>query len=853
MNDPSRRPWQPKFSLDGNQLFTFGSIGKTEQFVRLSIAHPESTLVIEERPADDRLSGAGLRLGPSVFSYMIEPSLNGNRIAYMSDHYSELVIRDIPTQHLTPLGGADLADVGQVAFASDDQLLLEYQRNIVHAWSTSLGRPVASWMTSGQFALSRSSHLLAAPLDRSQLRLVDLMTLSETQVKGFTNLDNVVAIGDGKDPAFLWSEREFVTRFHLRRSGQSPANSEVLCTSGMAPIHSTGQSGDFFALLCESPQGTPSLLVGNLSTSERRRFPATIDILAVEIFSDGGFLATLLRNGTIELTDISRRLKTHITPPDDTSFSSLRFDSHDKLDLGLSDGTAAVWLGGRILDAQRIHLSSVTALAVARVGYTLSGSYDGQLALYNPRTTEVLVRMVTTADGNWLVANSSGLFDGTADALRWTNWQQSLSQPMIPLDTFFEDFYSPGLLTAAWTSTSPTPPKGAALAEKIRLPGLRNLLGSGTVRITEESGELRLCLKDRPTSDLLDNLGLTFQGQPQTVSDKDVNFAESSACRYYVKLPGKQHDYELVNRRSQNADGRFALNPRGRMTDLRNATIHIQTIAINKYPEVPELELHYAVFDAQKFENYFSKLSEKLKTDSSPDQTKIRIWQALTDDNATVAGIRARIEKINSESTSNDVVVIFLTGHGAVPPGVEMFYYLTADTTGVSPNEVRKGGLSTLMLADALRTMNAKRVVIILDACLSGGSLDSVQKVASAKIRSERAKLLATHGTSDNAGVYIFAAATPLQDAIELNRLGYGIFAESLVELLKSGPISMYEIGIQLPARVQALSSGLSMVQTPVFVSIGTDFSLNTIGSKSDKPSNRNDRCLGWCCVTDVM
>lgn len=836
LDDPSRRPSQSKFSLDGTQLFTFGAMGKTEQFVRLTIGHPESTLTLEERPANDHPSGAGLRLASSVFSYMIEPSLAGNRIAYMSDNYSEMVIRDLTTQQLTPLGGADLADVGQVAFAEDDQVLLEHQRNVVHAWSTNLGRPFATWTTSGQFAISKSSHLLAAPLDRSRIRLVDLTTLAETQMDGFTNADDVVAIGDGKDPALLWSEREFVTQFHLRRSGQLPADSEVLCTTDMAPIHSSGHSGDFFALFCSPPQGAPILLVGNLSTSKRQRFPATIDVLAVDISSDGRFLATLMRDGAVELTETQSRLKTHIPPPNGASFSSLGFDVRGDLVLGLSDGTVGMWLGGRLSNAQRIHLSSVSALSVAKTGYTLSGSYDGQLGLYNPRTTEILVRMVTIPDGSWLVANSSGLFDGTADALRWANWQESLSQPMIPLDTFFEDFYSPGLLAAAWTGTLPAPPKGASLAEKIRVPGFQNLLGSGTVRIAEENGELKLCLKDRPTSDLLDNLGLTFQGQPQAVSDKNVNFAESSVCRYYVKLPGKQQDYELVNRRSSSAPGRVAPNPPGRRTDLRNATVHIQTIAINKYPKVPELELHYAISDAQKFENYFTKMSEKLNADSSPDQTKIRIWQALTDDRATVATIRARIEQISNESSPNDVVVIFLTGHGSVPPGVEMFYYLTADTTGVSADEVRKGGLSTLMLADALRTMNAKRVVIILDACLSGGSLDSLQKVASAKIKSEETKLQATHGIVDNVGVHIFAAATPLQDAIELNRLGYGIFGQSLVELLNGPPLSMHEIGEQLPARVQALSSGLSMVQTPVFVSIGTDFSLNAIGGNLGVP-----------------
>lgn len=56
-----------------------------------------------------------------------------------------------------------------------------------------------------------------------------------------------------------------------------------------------------------------------------------------------------------------------------------------------------------------------------------------------------------------------------------------------------------------------------------------------------------------------------------------------------------------------------------------------------------------------------------------------------------------------------DVLVLLFSGHGTVPAGQEMFYFVTSDTNGQSPASERDTGLSTAMLAEALRDSGSAR------------------------------------------------------------------------------------------------------------------------------------------------
>lgn len=94
---------------------------------------------------------------------------------------------------------------------------------------------------------------------------------------------------------------------------------------------------------------------------------------------------------------------------------------------------------------------------------------------------------------------------------------------------------------------------------------------------------------------------------------------------------------------------------------------------------------------------------------------------------ATTDGIRQALHRIAVETREDDVLLIYFAGHGQTDFRGEMFYFATAVSAAEHLNST---GLSTAMLADALREMNARRVVLFLDSCQDGGPIEALQRVA---------------------------------------------------------------------------------------------------------------------------
>ena len=86
--------------------------------------------------------------------------------------------------------------------------------------------------------------------------------------------------------------------------------------------------------------------------------------------------------------------------------------------------------------------------------------------------------------------------------------------------------------------------------------------------------------------------------------------------------------------------------------------------------------------------------------------------------------------------------------------------------------EERGVGLSEPMLAEALRKIRARRVVLIVDACQSGGEIESLAKIGEVKVDLEKRRAAFSSSKTSNrinaqVGFYLLAAATPVQEAIE--------------------------------------------------------------------------------------
>ena len=139
-----------------------------------------------------------------------------------------------------------------------------------------------------------------------------------------------------------------------------------------------------------------------------------------------------------------------------------------------------------------------------------------------------------------------------------------------------------------------------------------------------------------------------------------------------------------------------------------------------------------------------------------------------------------------------------LSGHGEIPYSQksgrsEMFEFDPADSVNASPGSRQDSGLSAAMLADAIREMPARRMVLIVDACQSGGSVDSLSQIRRIKTETEL-RQLHLEGSSATSrleishavGIDVIAATSPVELGGQYPGSVYSPLAGALIEALKN-------------------------------------------------------------------
>jgi hypothetical protein len=244
-------------------------------------------------------------------------------------------------------------------------------------------------------------------------------------------------------------------------------------------------------------------------------------------------------------------------------------------------------------------------------------------------------------------------------------------------------------------------------------------------------------------------------------------------------------------------------------------TLRILTVGINKYRD-SRLDLDYGVADADSILRQFS---ESQGTFGRVASTR------LIDAGATRAAIiKALTDLQNAPAT--DVLVVYLAGHGEIAGGD--WYFLPHDFV-FSQEGIRRTGISATTFRDLLSHAGPQRVLVLIDSCKSGGSIDTL---ATAIDR----KLLRTLGR--DAGVAILAGARRDQNAEEFPQLRHGAFTyvvlqgvEGKADSKHDGRITSAEVLTYSTSSLPELTQQLiHQVQVPVSYSRGEDFLVHHAG-----------------------
>jgi WD40 repeat protein len=555
----------------------------------------------------------------------------------------------------------------------------------------------------------------------------------------------------------------------------------------------------------------------------------TAGISAVQFSPDGGSLASVSRDRMVKLWDVAtgrelRTLQSQALWVDAVAFSA---DGHFLA--GANDKKMVkLWDVATGREVQRLvgHAETINAVAFSPDGRCLtSGSLDGSIRVWDPSTGEALAQVTVVSGSNdWVVVTPEGLFDGSDEGTqKLVAWR--MGNNTYPVDRFFNDYYSPGLLARIFSGERPKP--NVDLAD-LKLPP--------QVHVTD------------PTS------GTPIQEQRRTVTveaqDEGGGVAE---VRLYQngKLIGTrpgassaklQYSFEVDLLPGENIIEASALSrervesnkDQVRVVYERRApskpVLHLLVVGINEY-EDPKFDLDYAQPDAEAIARFFEQHGGLF---SSVDVVK------LVDKQAAKASILQALQQLAQRAHPEDVVLIYMAGHG-VALG-EQFYFLAQGMRTEEDEEVaiREYGVSAQVLSDTLLQIGALKQILILDTCESGSALPILAKATMFRVRGlGTAEEKAVKMLARSNGYYLIAASTSEQDAHEVPELGHGVLTSALLSglgekgepLAPTGPegiVTIYAllqyVNQQVPELTEKYYHGNK--QYPVSSNTGMDFPL---------------------------
>ena len=405
---------------------------------------------------------------------------------------------------------------------------------------------------------------------------------------------------------------------------------------------------------------------------------------------------------------------------------------------------------------------------------------------------------------DWLVVTPDGLFDGSPTAWKQILWQFGGNTfDVAPAETFFNEFYYPGLLADVMAGKKPHAPKNISLLDR-RQPELKLMTQkgeNGEGATSERKLVLKLEVTEKP-ADQDHNAGsgardvrLFRNGSLVKVWRGDVLNGQASVTldTNIAVVAGENKFVAYAFNRDNVKSKDAALVLTGANSLKRPGTAYVLAIGVNTYSN-QQYNLKYALADATAFGDEVQRAQqqianyERIEVASLVDEqaTKANILRALRllagSQEALTADVPSALQKLKA-TQPEDAVFIYYAGHGTAHG--QRFYLLphdlgyTGDRTSLDVaglQTILEHGISDEELEQAVEGIDADKFLMVIDACNSGQALEAEERRRGPMNSKGLAQL------AYEKGMYILTAAQSYQAAQEASQLGHGLLTYALIE-----------------------------------------------------------------------
>jgi WD40 repeat protein len=456
------------------------------------------------------------------------------------------------------------------------------------------------------------------------------------------------------------------------------------------------------------------------------------------------------------------------------------------------------------------HAGRVTSLSFSPDGrFLVALGSNNDKYIWEASSGEKLATLVNlggalnSRGSEWLVVTPDGLFDGSPAGWKQILWQFGGNTfDVTPAETFFNEFYYPGLLAEVMAGKKPRAPKNISLLDR-RQPELKltqnGTAGSGST--SERNLKVKIEITEKPADKvhqagsgardvrLFRNGSLVkvwrgdvLKGQTATTLEADITIvAGENRLAAYA--------FNRDNVKSKDA----TLNLTGAPSLKRPGTAYVLAVGVNAYSNA-QYNLKYAVADAEAFGQEVRRQQQQIANYEHIEvvqlldgqATKVNILRGLRRlagvKEAAAADAPAALEKLKA-TQPEDAVFIYFAGHGTAQG--QRFYLLPHDLgyagerTGLDAAAVQTildHSISDEELERAVEGIDADKLLMVIDACNSGQALEAEE---------QRRGPMNSKGLAQLAyekGMYILTAAQSYQAAQETSQLGHGLLTYALVE-----------------------------------------------------------------------
>ncbi len=458
---------------------------------------------------------------------------------------------------------------------------------------------------------------------------------------------------------------------------------------------------------------------------------------------------------------------------------------------------------------------------------------EGGLCLWNVEQKRKIGKLYLFENSSdWVFISPDGRFDATSDAINLMYYVKG--KEVLPIQSLYEKYYTPGLLKQIWENGMPAP-----------LPEIENLKIPPTIELAIKQDEKPLSIDEDSRTINTEKAAITVQAKAEGKNDviseirlyqnnklvqttrnlvvEDDNKGEKNMVRQFpLQLqPGKNilKGVAINSQRTESTPVEIVINykPAEVIKPDNDITLHMIVVGVNTYKN-PKYSLNYANADARAFE-------AAMKAGGSTLFNNMVVTN-LFDENATKDRIKEAFVKVIAAAKPQDLLVFYYAGHGVINDKKE-FYLVPYDVVQLYGNDgaLAQKGLSAAELQDYSKNVKAQKQLFILDACQSAGAFEKMGALRGAAEEKAIAQLARSTGTQ------WLAASGSEQFASEFEQLGHGTFTYCILEGLKgeagkgNQKLTVKELDAYLQDKVPEITQKYKGTpQYPSSYSYGNDF-----------------------------